>query len=55
MIASVFTQVYEAVSTEPFSFLLGALVGYLASLRFRIVRVRNGGEDDGRIRRSDRG
>jgi hypothetical protein len=38
--------IWEAISTEPFSFLIGGLVGWLGAQRYRVVRVRKEASSD---------
>ena len=38
MIASVADEIYRSISTEPWSFLCGALVGFFVSNRWKLSR-----------------
>ena len=44
IVANVADAAWEAISTEPISFMIGALIGWVAAQRYRIVRVRKAKE-----------
>lgn len=44
--ANLADAVWSAISTEPFSFLIGGFVGWLGAQRYRVVRVRKSKEKE---------
>jgi hypothetical protein len=49
----VIATVWDVAIDHVLSFGFGAFIGFVASDRYRIVK-RNGGDDDGQLRRPDR-